>query len=119
MSVPPATWTPPLKVFAPLRVSEPELDLMIWRLLEQLASEALERFHHQDDLLQAVEQCEQALRPRDRELLQARYQGDRSIDQLSQATGRTAAAIRQTLCRIRGALLTCIQRRLASQEERV
>jgi RNA polymerase sigma-70 factor (ECF subfamily) len=63
----------------------------------------------------ALDQCVAALPAAERRLVQLRYQGDRSIEQIAQGDGRTVGAVYTALSRIRKSLLACIERRLAKE----
>ena len=45
----------------------------------------------------------------DREILRERYNGQRNIAELSELLGRSRAALKQALYRIRGNLKRCVQ----------
>ncbi len=85
-------------------------------LLQDLASESAERLSDQDARVEALGHCMSRLSADDRALLRHRYRGDESPEAIARRTGRTAAAIRQVLYRIRHELLRCIQSRLAREE---
>lgn len=72
-----------------------------------------------DDLPQqqiALRLCLGELTAENREMLLARYRGEESISQLAAKLGRSVGGLRVTLCRLREALLKCIQRRLETGE---
>jgi RNA polymerase sigma-70 factor (ECF subfamily) len=75
--------------------------------------------HLPDDLPQrqlALRLCLGEFKPESRDLLLARYQGDESMAHLAARLGRSVGGLRVTLCRLRGALLECIQQRLNTDE---
>jgi len=57
--------------------------------------------------------CLQELRPRDRELLQLRYQEESSVGKVAKHTGRNVEAVYKALQRIRRQLFECVERRSA------
>lgn len=85
-------------------------------LLEDLASDAQQRLVNQDHRLTALGQCLERLPEADRQLIRDRYRHNHSTQDIARREGRTAAAVRQVLYRIRGELLRCIERRLAREE---
>ncbi len=56
----------------------------------------------------ALDHCLKQLPPAQRQLLDLRYASDQSIERIAETIGRPAGSIRQTLYRIRAALLTLI-----------
>lgn len=72
-----------------------------------------------DELLNrqaALRECLKQLKPESRELLLSRYSDDETLTQLAARLGRSVGGIKVTLCRLRTALLECIQRRLLAEE---
>lgn len=66
--------------------------------------EALE----QTERLGRLRLCLESLAPNARDLVQRRYEASESSAIIAAALGRSVAAIDTALCRIRGALLTCL-----------
>lgn len=64
----------------------------------------------------ALRQCLGELKAESRELLLDRYRGKETISQIAARLGRSVGGVRVTLCRLRDALLQCIQRRLDASE---
>lgn len=64
---------------------------------------------------QALAQCLEQLRPKDRDLIQMRYAADNNGDQVARKLGRPANSVYQSLGRIRRTLMECIQHRLAQE----
>jgi RNA polymerase sigma-70 factor (ECF subfamily) len=62
---------------------------------------------------EALQGCLQRLPQSDRSLVEQCYGSDAKIKDVADALGRSAGAIYTSLCRIRQALLTCIERKLA------
>lgn len=82
-------------------------------ILEQLADVAERRLPELDRRREALDHCLKLLPSAQRQLLELRYAGGQSIESLAASIGRPAGSIRQTLYRIRGALLECIRGQLA------
>ena len=81
-------------------------------LVELLAAECRE--DHPGDLDQALEKCLQELPVRQRDLILARYAPGSSVQELAAARNQTPTALSLALMRIRKALETCIERKLAT-----
>lgn len=64
----------------------------------------------------ALAECLSRLPAEHRDLLDRRYQQSASLKGIAEAMGQTAGAVNMKLCRIRGALLKCVERRLAREE---
>ncbi|WP_437229117.1 sigma-70 family RNA polymerase sigma factor [Planctomicrobium sp. SH661] len=64
---------------------------------------------------EALGQCLEKLEPRDRELIQQRYQPGNNGKELARKRGRPINSVYQSLGRIRRTLLDCIHRRLAAE----
>ncbi len=84
-------------------------------LLEKFADECPADSGEAHDRLEAMEQCLDKLRPKDRQLVDWRYESDMSPSQIGQLVQRTAASISQSLYRIRAVLSECIRRTLAQE----
>ncbi len=87
--------------------------------LEETFAEELATQH--DDLEsrhEALKKCLERLRPKDRDLLLFRYARAGTLDEFAARAGRSAAGLRVTLHRLRGALLECMQRQLGAREGR-
>jgi RNA polymerase sigma-70 factor (ECF subfamily) len=86
--------------------------------LERLANEltAAEERHSRADEEAALAECLAALPEASARLVQRRYYDHAGIESLSADTGQSAAAIYQTLSRLRRALADCIRRRLRAAE---
>ena len=63
----------------------------------------------------ALEGCFQKLSPYQQEIAQKRYQKNGSVQSIAEELGRSPNAISQALCRIRAALLLCIEKKIASE----
>jgi RNA polymerase sigma-70 factor (ECF subfamily) len=81
-------------------------------LVELLAAECREEQH--GDLEQALEKCLQELPERQRKLILERYAPGSSVQDLAAARKQTPTALSLSLMRIRKALETCIERKLAT-----
>ena len=64
----------------------------------------------------ALEKCLEKLEPRDRELIESRYAEGGSVQAIAARAGKTVNAISKLLYRIRGNLLKCMERSLATVE---
>ena len=64
----------------------------------------------------ALRLCVAELPPRSREILTLRYQQGLPCDRIAGRTGCSLKAIHQILCRLRQALHTCIERRIARDD---
>jgi RNA polymerase sigma-70 factor (ECF subfamily) len=80
--------------------------------VERLADLAEHRLKKLDARREALEECLLKLPPPQRQLIELRYVDGHAIARIAETVGRSAGAIRQTLYRIRAALLECIQRQL-------
>jgi RNA polymerase sigma-70 factor (ECF subfamily) len=85
-------------------------------ILEQVADVAAERLQTLDRRRVALDHCLKQLPPSQRQLIDLRYAGDQSIERIAESIGRPAGSIRQTLYRIRMALLDCIEGQLAADQ---
>lgn len=65
--------------------------------------------------LRALQACLEQLPPEDRELLMHCYASHGSAAEISNSANKSRAAIYQWLWRVRGKLLTCIERRLSEE----
>jgi RNA polymerase sigma-70 factor (ECF subfamily) len=85
------------------------------KLLNELADLANERLSQIDHRRDALEGCLNELPPPQRQLIDLRYAGGHAIESIAEIIGRPQASIRQTLYRIRQALLACIESKLQSE----
>jgi len=81
--------------------------------LTELAEAAERRSERLEERLAALGECLQKLPPAQRRLLDLRYADDKSLGDIADEFNRPEGSLRQTLYRIRGALLTCIELKLA------
>lgn len=86
-------------------------------LLDELASVAVRRLADLDQREDALQKCLESLPAPQRQLLEMRYGLDQTVNAVATAIGRPEGSIRQTLYRLRVALLNCVERRLASSAE--
>ena len=82
-------------------------------ILERVAAVASQRLQTLDQRRVALDHCLNQLPPSQRQLIDLRYASGQSIDRIAESIGRPAGSIRQTLYRIRAALLACIEGQLA------
>jgi len=80
-------------------------------LMELLADEAAEERWAPSGLLPDLRMCLERLSPRDRQLIQKRYEPDVTVAHLAAEIGRTANSLSKSLGRIRRTLLRCIEHR--------
>ncbi len=85
--------------------------------LAQLADVAEDRFAQLDDRRIALDHCLRSLPNAQRRLLDLRYFEEQSINEVASAAERSVASVTQTLYRIRGALRSCIEKRLTQTPE--
>lgn len=64
---------------------------------------------------EALEKCLERLPHSDRHLVERCYGSDAKMKDIAKSEGRSAGAIYTALCRIRQALLACIERRIAAE----
>jgi RNA polymerase sigma-70 factor (ECF subfamily) len=64
---------------------------------------------------EALQSCLKRLPQRDRQLVERCYGGDFKIKEIAADEGRSAGAVYTALCRIRQALLACIERTIARE----
>jgi len=83
-------------------------------LMNILADEAADDRLTPSGLLPDLRECLERLSPRDRQLIQKRYEPDVTVGHLAAEIGRTANSLSKSLGRIRRTLLACIERRQAA-----
>ena len=74
----------------------------------------------EDDLLhrqEALKECLKSLKPGSRDLLMSRYGSRETLSDFAARVGRSVGGLKVTLHRLRSALATCIERRLAAEGE--
>ena len=87
-------------------------DMATIEQMADVAGQRLEELAHRRD---ALEHCLNRLAPSKRQLIDLRYFNGHAIERIAQTIGRPAGSIRQTLYRIRTALLDCIERQLVTK----
>ena len=103
------------KVFNQVRQYGRERLVFDMATVERLANVAERRIPELDSRREALDHCLNKLAPVQRQLIDLRYVDGHAIDRIAETLGRPKGSIRQTLYRIRAALLDCIQRRLSSE----
>jgi len=94
-----------------------KLPLAFSRELNDLVSqESLSRIDAEDSRWQTLEECLEKLKLKDRELLSLRYRQDGTAKAAAEAIGRSVESVRNSLIRIRLALLQCVRRTLAAED---
>lgn len=89
-------------------------DELLGHLADTIAREADGRSHRRE----ALEACLDELPPRSRRLLDLRYADEMSAAEAARELGSTADSVRVLLSRVRTALASCIERRLAMENAR-
>ena len=84
-------------------------------LLGQLADTIAKQADGRSTRREALEACLEELPPKSRRLLDLRYVEELSADELARETGSTSGSVRVLLSRVRTALASCIERRLAME----
>ena len=85
-------------------------------LLERICEAAAERSPQTHDAkVHALTHCLEDLRPKDRELVHARYHSPQSLEHYASQIGRPVASLYVTLGRLRTILRRCIQSRLKQE----
>ena len=82
-------------------------------LLGQLADTIAAQADGRSNRREALEACLEELPPKSRRLLDLRYVEELSAEEMAQETGSTSGSVRVLLSRVRTALASCIERRLA------
>jgi RNA polymerase sigma-70 factor (ECF subfamily) len=82
------------------------------QLLERIAAVNTERSTYLEQRYQALVQCIQRLRPRDREMSHRFYESDSTAQELAAKFGIGVQAVYKSLSRIRASLMECIRRTL-------
>lgn len=86
------------------------------QMLDAIADQAQASIAETDELRQALRDCLSKLEPRQRQMLESRYEPGGSLKQVASIVGRPAASVSQTLYRIRQGLLNCVQAKLSQVE---
>lgn len=86
-------------------------------VLEKLARESTEMNGVLEDQREALARCVQKLPEKDRQLLRLRYGLDASPRGVAEQLGRSVDAVYKSLRRVRHALLGCVRRALALENE--
>ena len=84
-------------------------------LMAALADDLQGRSEEIDQRRVALDACVASLPAPQRKLVELRYAPNASINDIAVSLGRPAGSVRQTLYRIREALLACVERRLAAE----
>ncbi|MBM4090124.1 MAG: sigma-70 family RNA polymerase sigma factor [Planctomycetes bacterium] len=84
-------------------------------LMESLAAESQLRAASLDQRRDALLACLERLPAPQRQLLEMRYSLGQSMDQIASTMSRPSGSVRQTLYRVREALLSCIERRMVGE----
>ena len=84
-------------------------------LFDYLAERQCERIDAVEDRQQALRRCLQKLPPKQRELIEARYQPGASVRRMADERETTEGALSQSLYRIRATLLDCIKRNMPAE----
>jgi RNA polymerase sigma-70 factor (ECF subfamily) len=87
-------------------------DEVMQRIVDRQSQIAQEAAEARTD---ALKSCLKRLPQQDRQLVERCYGGDLRIKEIAADEGRSAGAVYTALCRIRQALLTCIERKIAAE----
>lgn len=82
-------------------------------MLDGIAADAAEVTGNLDDRLRALHGCMAAITPRHRDLIERRYTGGKSLDEIAADLELKPNAVGQALHRARQTLMRCIKQRLA------
>lgn len=86
-------------------------------VLDLVAARAIERLADVPARQRALRRCLSLLTDEQRQMLLARYAEDGSVAKLAEELGRPAPSVSQSLYRVRQQLVTCIERRLAEEDD--
>lgn len=103
-----------LEVFRYRRRRDSRLQLLGDDVVELIAEQSAHQISDADQRRDALAECVNRLRERDRELIQRRYNSNVSGDEVAEQLGRPANSVYQSLGRIRRVLMECVRRRLSS-----
>lgn len=119
----------PIRNFRALAYELARFQVLTWRKKQQrdklrfgdqtfdkLASEAAPGSDRQEEWRQAVRHCMGLLPEQSRIVLEQRYADGGSVRAIATATGRTDAAVSQSLYRIRNVLADCIRRFIEAED---
>jgi len=84
-------------------------------LIAALADDLHGRSEEIDQRRVSLDACVASLPAPQRKLVELRYAPNASINEIAMSLGRPAGSVRQTLYRIREALLACVERRMAAE----
>jgi len=84
-------------------------------LLDILSEDAEEQLDGFLDKRDALRKCITKLSNEDTKLLRYRYEGEHSLAEISEVSGRTEGALKQVFLRLRRSLKSCIEKALANQ----
>ncbi len=84
-------------------------------LLDYLAERQAERVEDLESRRDALRKCLEKLPDRQRSIIESRYEPGASVRRMAEEAGMTEGALSQSLSRIRGAILNCIQSRLSTE----
>jgi RNA polymerase sigma-70 factor (ECF subfamily) len=84
-------------------------------VFDYLAERQERRSEDADARLRALRRCVAELPPKQRELIDRRYEPGASVKAIADEDGSTEGAISQALFRIRAALQKCVERRVAAE----
>lgn len=84
--------------------------------VETLADAAASRAGRYEDRTRALYHCLDQLAPDQRKIIEKRYMADGSVESLAAEMRRPYGSVRQSLYRIRMALVDCVRRQMATEE---
>jgi RNA polymerase sigma-70 factor, ECF subfamily len=95
---------------------KPHLEPFDELLLQAIDAEVLPMADELEARFLALTDCLGRLGARDRQLVELRYQGNRSVEELSKQVGRSGKSVYRSLSRIHDLLFDCIQRTLSPEQ---
>ena len=87
-------------------------------VIDAVAEKVLELSETAVTRAEALDDCVQLLPPRDRELLNLKYQSSQSVKQIATAVCRTESAVYKALQRIHEELFDCVEAKLERSDRR-
>ncbi len=86
-------------------------------VVERLADRVLSRSSSMEPRQIALAECLQELQPKQRDLVDRRYQQGETLQEVAESLGRTASSLGVTMHRVRKTLATCIEATIERRTE--
>lgn len=103
------------QVLACLRDRRRDRLLLDAELVETLSDDVQRQAERMEDVRAALRHCVQLLASGSRELVERRYYGGMSVDEIARKANRTIGSVKVALLRSRRQLAECVQKRLAGE----